>query len=107
MKSKLTVSTPVGTFTRTTARPYSHVVTFRHGNVSKLIALRREVELAGSDASRAWWQQHLDWASDAAATAGVSLWSSRLELARKDAAKLRADYTDVRIFEVVTGQEVK
>jgi hypothetical protein len=34
-------------------------------------------------------------------------WSSRLDLARKQAAKDREWYRDVRIFDVATGQEVK
>ncbi len=48
--------------------------------------------------------------SDAALTApfdGKSgAWSSRLDLARKEAARLADHYRDVRIFDVATGAEV-
>jgi hypothetical protein len=39
-----------------------------------------------------------------AATSGV--WSSRLDLARREFDKLAAHYRDVRVFEVATGREV-
>lgn len=46
-------------------------------------------------------------AEAAAAKYGVQGWTSRIDLARKSAAKARENFKDVRIIEVATGKEVR
>lgn len=45
-------------------------------------------------------------AAGAPFAAGGASWSSRFDLARREADKLRTFYRDVRIFDVATGAEV-
>jgi hypothetical protein len=84
-KAKLTVVTPVGTFTRTTARTYTHIV------------------VAGP--YKAEWLAYYGIA--AKNEAGVLGWCGRLDLARKLAAANTAMHFEwVRIYDVA-GQEAK
>lgn len=97
-KTKLTVVTPVGTFTRTTARTYTHLVAV--STYTDAYLARAEAEYDAFP----WWQQR----KAAAAEWHVLGWSGRLDLARKVATSYQAGlYVHVRIFDVATGQEVR
>jgi hypothetical protein len=121
MKNTLTVTTEHGTFTRTTARTYAFVVAFRaerHDYIerdevyyqNKLrqpgLSEREQHYYAAALVQRA--QEHIDSDIDANEPFGEksTVWSSRLDLARKEATKLRERFRDVRIF-TLDGQEVR
>jgi len=85
MKQKLTVTTDVGTFTRTTARPYLFVV---------VVALSAPQT----------------WRKDAPGTFNAMTWSSRLDLAQREVRTWLPRFADeqpeMRIYSVVTGERV-
>jgi hypothetical protein len=146
-KPTLTVTTPMGTVTRSTARPYQFVVLARAERLDYLERTREggrtriqqdiaryarvvetqqlpkgyeslsladyandylphaQQELAGLDAKMdaRVADSHRDLETPVARTSGV--WSSRLDLARKEAAKLSELYREVRIYSL-DGAEV-
>jgi hypothetical protein len=80
MKKTLTVTTDVGTFSRTTARSYSHVV-----------VVPREADDPRIPKYGAW---------------GVIGWSSRLDLAHKVRSTWSGHFPEIRIYDVTTGHRV-
>lgn len=123
MASKLIVTTDVGTFTRTTARNYSHIVVVRHLKAGYLEArrssLRSSVDFCKDAAPGSRDAKHLLDAQTALdsldaddATWGVIGWCGRLDLAQKLLNK-REDYfaspkryREVRIYAVADGAQV-
>lgn len=96
-KRKLVVKTDVGTFTRTTARTYTHIV---------IVSRYTDAQLAKMDAvyseGNAWWTAKK--AEDAAGTWRELGWAGRLDLAVKVATGVYAShYQHVRIVDVKTG----
>lgn len=124
-KVKLSVTTPLGTFTRTTARVYTHVIASRGRPVAWQVknaeqairSAQANIRYYQSGVSRSTPEQiangiaseqkriarYSDPAFLAAEAQAVTMWgwASRLDLAEKVAAKARSyGYTDVQIFEV-------
>jgi hypothetical protein len=124
-KVKLSVETPLGTFTRTTARTYAFVVASRGKDAAHLAREARSQKaaaeqniayyesgrssytpeqragyIAGEQKRIARWSDPAHLAQEAQAVTEWG-WASRLDLAEKVAAKARSyGYTDVQIFEV-------
>lgn len=105
-KQTLTVTTDAGTFTRTTARTYTHVVVvagYADAYRAKLTAMAASTT---SEWERDYGSRHL--ADPTIETPGALSWCGSLPLARKEAnSRLAKNYRDVRIFEVATGREVR
>lgn len=120
MATKLTVKTEVGTFTRTTARTYTHIVV-AVGGYSQAYTARLRVGAAdfeaaqavkpeGDDAYRSCFNREGIEKKIAAAAERVAVlgWAGRLDLARKvQAGYLAGLHADVRIYEIATGARVR
>jgi hypothetical protein len=102
-KQTLTVTTEYGTFTRTTARTYTHVVVVQDYSDAYQAKLRA---LAATGDS--WWTaEKVEQQITDGAVAGVLGWSGSLQLARKVATgRLGRLYRTVAIVDVATGATI-
>lgn len=120
MANKITVETEVGTFSRRTARTYTHIVVavggFSQAYTARLRVGAAEFEAAqavkpeGDDAYRSHFNREGIERKIAAAAERVAVlgWSGRLDLARKVTAGYEAGlYADVRIYETATGARAR
>lgn len=101
-KQTLTVKTEYGTFTRTTARTYTHIVIARDAD-DYIEQMRNTLaDPSISESTRNWFTKRL---SDSENFGAIS-WCGRLDLARKEAAKHYTSFKDIHIVEVATGKVV-
>lgn len=91
-KKMIVVETEYGTFTRTTARVYTHLVIGRGCSAAHLARQSKE-ERQRRIADEDRW--------------GVYGWSGRLDLARSVVKQWGSIAAEIKIIDIATGQEVR